>query len=41
MELGLQPHYMTDDVVAAMLERIKKYEGRIDKNKILPRVRWK
>ena len=41
MELGLQPHYMTDDVVAAMLERIKKYEDRIDKNKILPRVRWK
>jgi len=41
MDLGLQPHYMTDDVVASMLERIVQYRDQIDKKKILPRVRWK
>lgn len=39
-ELGLQPHYLTDDVIANMLETVLKYEGNIEKDKILPRVRW-
>lgn len=41
LELGLEPHYMTDEVVASMLEMIRRYEDRIDSKKILPRVRWK
>jgi UDP-sulfoquinovose synthase len=41
MELGLKPHYMTDDVVASMLERILKAKDQIVANRILPRVRWK
>lgn len=41
LELGLQPHYMTDEIVAAMLEQILPYQEHIDTQKILPRVRWK
>ncbi|MEM7116500.1 MAG: NAD-dependent epimerase/dehydratase family protein [Chloroflexota bacterium] len=41
MELGLQPNYMTDDVVASMLERVLQHKERIDSRKILPRIRWK
>lgn len=40
LELGLKPNYMTDDVVAGMLERIIKYRGMIDTKKIMPRVKW-
>jgi hypothetical protein len=31
---------MTDEVVAAMLERVLEFRGQIDAAKILPRVRW-
>ena len=41
LEMGLKPHYMTDDVVSAMLERIVEAKDRIDSNRIMPRVRWK
>lgn len=40
LELGLDPHYMTDEVVTSMLEKVSRYEDRIDPAKILPRVRW-
>ena len=40
-ELGLQPHYMTDEVVAQMLEEVLKYKEQIDPSKIMPRVKWK
>ena len=41
IELGLKPHYMTEDVVGAMLERIIAQKDRIDPARIMPRVRWK
>ena len=41
IELGLEPHYMTDDVLAAMLERIIEHRDNIDTARIMPRVRWK
>lgn len=41
LELGLQPNYMTDDVLASMMERVMVYKDKIDTRKILPRVRWK
>lgn len=41
LELGLQPHYMTDEVIAGMLEKVIKYKDGIDVKKIMPRVRWK
>jgi UDP-sulfoquinovose synthase len=40
LELGLEPHYMTDDEVSAMLEKVITYRGSIDNSKILPRVKW-
>lgn len=39
-ELGLEPHYMTDEVLIEMLEQIIKYRERIDRSKIMPRVIW-
>jgi UDP-sulfoquinovose synthase len=40
LELGLKPHYMIDEVVAEMLGRVLRHKDRIDRRKILPRVRW-
>ena len=40
LDLGLEPHPMTDDVIAAMLERVLRHQGRIERGRILPRVRW-
>ncbi len=41
LELGLTPHYMTQEVLIAMLERVMQYRENIDVKKIMPRVRWK
>ena len=40
LDLGLKPHLMTDDVVAAMLEKVMQHRERIVPSRILPRVRW-
>ena len=40
VELGLKPHYLTDDMLADLIERVARYRDRIDHAKILPRVRW-
>jgi UDP-sulfoquinovose synthase len=40
LDLGLEPHPMTDDVIAGMLERVIRHRDRIDRGRILPRVRW-
>lgn len=40
LEMGLKPHYMTDEVVTQMLERIIDAKDRIVTDRILPRVRW-
>ena len=40
LDLGLKPHCLTDDVMAAMLERVLRHRNLIDSRKILPRVRW-
>lgn len=41
LQLGLKPHYMTDDVVEGMLAQVIRYKNHIDTAKILPRVSWK
>ena len=41
LELGLKPHYMTDDVLVEMLQKIVQYKKNIDNDKIMPRVKWK
>lgn len=40
IELGLKPHFMTDEVIASMLDQVKRYGNRIDRRKIMPRVAW-
>jgi UDP-sulfoquinovose synthase len=40
LELGLKPHYLTDEVIASMLERVVKYKNSIDRRIVMPRVRW-
>ena len=40
-ELGLKPHLMTDEVVAAMLKQVLRHRNRIVVERILPRVRWR
>ncbi len=40
LDLGLEPHFMTTDVLVAMLRTVQRYKDRIDEAKILPRVRW-
>ncbi|MEP1472109.1 MAG: NAD-dependent epimerase/dehydratase family protein [Halieaceae bacterium] len=40
MELGLEPHYMSEAVLGAMLERIIENRDRIQTSRIMPRVRW-
>jgi UDP-sulfoquinovose synthase len=40
IELGLEPHYMTEAVLGAMLERIIENRDRIVVDRIMPRVRW-
>ena len=40
LELGLKPHYMTDEVLAQMLEQVRKYKDLIDVDMIMPRVVW-
>jgi UDP-sulfoquinovose synthase len=41
LDLGLKPHVMTDDVIAAMLEQVRAHRDRIVVDRILPRVRWR
>lgn len=41
LELGLNPHFMTDEVLAVMIENIMPYRERIVPSRVLPRVHWK
>ncbi len=40
LDLGLKPHHLTDDVMARLLETVRRYSDRIDPHRIAPRVRW-
>ncbi len=41
LDLGLKPHFMTREVLQSMLKVVMKYRSAIDKDKILPRVKWR
>jgi UDP-sulfoquinovose synthase len=38
--LGLQPHYLTNETMVAMLEEVLKHRQNIDERVILPHVSW-
>lgn len=41
IDLGLQPHYLSDSLLDSLLNFSVKYKGRVDQNQILPKVKWK
>jgi UDP-sulfoquinovose synthase len=41
LDLGLQPHYLSDSLLDSLLNFSVKYKQRIDKQQILPKVKWK
>ena len=40
LDLGLKPHYLDEDTICEMLEKVILYKSSIDKKKIFPRVKW-
>lgn len=40
LELGLKPHYLTDEVLLDMLETAVRFKGNIHEHKIYRKVRW-
>ncbi|YAI82273.1 MAG: NAD-dependent epimerase/dehydratase family protein [cyanobacterium endosymbiont of Rhopalodia sterrenbergii] len=40
LDLGLQPHYLSDSLLDSLLNFAQKYKGRVDEEQILPRVSW-
>jgi UDP-sulfoquinovose synthase len=40
LNLGLQPHCMTEQVLCGLLERVMAHRDAIDPARIFPRVRW-
>ena len=41
LELGLQPHYLSDSLLDSLLNFATKYKGRVDQSQILPKVKWR
>ena len=41
VDLGLVPHFLTDEVIKAILELSIRYKDRVKKEHILPTVKWK
>ncbi len=41
LELGLQPHYLSDSLLDSLLNFAIKYQYRVDKHQILPKVSWR
>jgi len=40
LELGLQPHYLTDEVLAEMMEAVLRHKDRIQLGQIYRQVKW-
>jgi UDP-sulfoquinovose synthase len=41
LDLGLQPHYLSDSLLDSLLNFAVKYKHRVDESQILPKVTWK
>jgi UDP-sulfoquinovose synthase len=39
-ELGLEPHHLTDNVLAEMLETVARFKENIQRHKVVRRVKW-
>jgi len=40
LELGLQPHYLGEELIDSMLHKIERYRDRIDPSVLVQNVRW-
>ncbi|MBF2067183.1 MAG: NAD-dependent epimerase/dehydratase family protein [Calothrix sp. C42_A2020_038] len=40
LDLGLQPHFLSDSLLDSLLNFAVKYQNRVDQNEILPKVKW-
>jgi UDP-sulfoquinovose synthase len=40
LDLGLQPHYLSEELVETVIRRIAQYKDRIIMDAIVPRIRW-
>ncbi|ACK64711.1 NAD-dependent epimerase/dehydratase [Rippkaea orientalis PCC 8801] len=41
LDLGLQPHYLSDSLLDSLLNFAEKYKDRVDQEQILPKVSWR
>ncbi|MEB3355456.1 MAG: NAD-dependent epimerase/dehydratase family protein [Synechococcales bacterium] len=41
LDLGLQPHYLSDSLLDSLLNVAIKYKHRVDQQQILPKVSWR
>ncbi|MEN9201889.1 MAG: NAD-dependent epimerase/dehydratase family protein [Thermostichus sp. DG_1_6_bins_120] len=41
LDLGLQPHYLSDSLLDSLLNFALKYKDRVDMAQILPKVKWR
>jgi UDP-sulfoquinovose synthase len=41
LDLGLEPHLLTDEVVTEMLQLVERHRDRVDLNAIAPTVQWR
>lgn len=41
LELGLEPHYLTDEVLGDMMQLIQRYQNNIQSHRIFRGVKWK
>ncbi|MGL5878654.1 MAG: NAD-dependent epimerase/dehydratase family protein [Xenococcaceae cyanobacterium] len=41
LDLGLQPHYLSDSLLDSLLNFSTKYKTRVDNQQILPKVSWR
>ena len=41
LDLGLQPHLLTDEVITEMLELVERHRARVDLDAIDPTVQWR
>lgn len=41
LDLGLQPHYLSDSLLDSLLNYAIKYRDRVDQQEILPKVTWR
>jgi UDP-sulfoquinovose synthase len=41
LDLGLEPHYLSETLIESMFEMIGRYRGRVIDHHIMPRTRWR